>query len=630
MSFTIFQKTILEEKLFSFENGLRCKRLKKLGDFMHKNRYISGLDGLRALAVLSVIAYHLNLPFAMGGFIGVTVFFVLSGYLITSLIFSEWEKTKTIDLKSFWLRRAKRLLPAIFFLLIVLNILVPIFVPIATKNLHSDTIAALFYYSNWKYIFQHLSYFETYNTPMFLTHFWSLSIEEQFYIFWAIALFWFLKIRLKKGVIASLSFIFACFSAMWMAHLYQPGMDPSRVYYGTDTRLFSLLIGASFGLCFPIHHLRELKTLSSKFSLEFVGIIGLLVILYMVCFTNEYMSFLYYGGMFLLSITTGLLVISICSPANTWLSKFFSLQPLEWIGKRSYSLYLWHYPIITFMHSQVNTAGINYWEILLEIFVIFAFASFSYTFVENPIRKGKKIHLKRFALSFTLIMVMAISVSCNYSQPKQEQKSNVAHAIKNEKETKEVKVMAKTKEAEPIEETKTQTTIDTQNLINGTAIGDSIMIDATPNLQEGAPEISVYGEVGRQMADLKPIVQELKKNNQLGDVVIIELGSNGAFPKEMLEEVINMIGKNKKVILINTRVPRPWCPVVNQTLEDVAKEYPNTSVIDWYSASQNHDEYFVDDGVHLTSEGADVFANLIEKKLNEINPEKINKKSINQ
>jgi peptidoglycan/LPS O-acetylase OafA/YrhL len=603
---------------------------KKLGDFMQKNRYITGLDGLRALAVLSVIAYHLDLPFAMGGFIGVTVFFVLSGYLITSLLLSEWEKTNTIDLKNFWFRRAKRLLPAIFLLLIVLNIIVPIFVPNATKHLHSDTIAAIFYYSNWHYIFQHLSYFETFNTPMFLTHFWSLAIEEQFYIFWAIALFWLFKIRLKKGVIASLSFIFACFSAIWMAHLYQPGTDPSRVYYGTDTRLFSLLIGASFALCFPIHHLRKLK---NKFTLELFGIIGVLVILYMVCFTNEYMDFLYYGGMFLLSITTGLLVISICSPTNTLISKFFSLYPLEWIGKRSYSIYLWHYPVITFMHSKVNTAGINYWEILLELFIIFAFASLSYTFFENPIRKGKKIRLKKFALSFTLIMVMAISVSCNYSQPKPAQKSNVAHAIQKGNETKEVKAVAKTQEAKPVDETPTQTTTTTTKtpiLTNATAIGDSIIIDATPVLQEGVPELSVYGKVGRQMSELKPIVQQLKKNNQLGDVVIIELGSNGAFPKEMLEEVINMIGKNRKVILINTRVPRPWCPVVNQTLEDVAKEYPNTSVIDWFSASKNHDEYFVDDGVHLTSEGADVFASLIEKKLNEINPENINKKSTNQ
>jgi hypothetical protein len=276
------------------------------------------------------------------------------------------------------------------------------------------------------------------------------------------------------------------------------------------------------------------------------------------------------------------------------------------------------------MHSKVNTAGINYWEILLELFIIFAFASLSYTFFENPIRKGKKIRLKKFALSFTLIMVMAISVSCNYSQPKPAQKSNVAHAINKGNETEEVKAVAKTQEAKPVDETQTKTTTTTTKtpiLTKATAIGDSIIIDATPVLQEGDPELSVYGKVGRQMSDLKPIVQQLKKNNQLGDVVIIELGSNGAFPKEMLEEVINMIGKNRKVILINTRVPRPWCPVVNQTLEDVAKEYPNTSVIDWFSASKNHDEYFVDDGVHLTSEGADVFASLIEKKLNEINRE---------
>lgn len=572
--------------------------------------YMPGLDGLRALAVLSVIAYHVNLPFAQGGFLGVTVFFVLSGYLITSLLVWEWSMKHTIDLKSFWIRRAKRLLPGMFLLLLTLNLVIPFMKPEFASTLHSDTLPAIFYYSNWHYIFQNLSYFETYNSTSLLTHFWSLAIEEQFYIFWAIAMllgFKFLKNRISLFWI---TLGITVLSILSMVLMYHPNTDPSRIYYGTDTRLFSLLIGAGIALLFPSHQLAK-TTFSTreKWIFEVIGLIGIASFLWFVVSTNQYSGFIYQGGMVLASITTGLLVLSLALPSTVLVNAILKNKVLKWVGVRSYGIYLWHYPVITLMSDKINTNGLDYTKIVLEIAIIFILAAFSYTFVEKPIRDGNFKYVAKNAATIVAITCV-FSFSTTLVTKALHHEPSKHQAVQKEKTNKAV-----VKQANKEEEQKREKAIQALPTKKITAIGDSVLIDPTPFLKEKFPNLTADTQVGRQMWDINDVINGTKQAGGLGEIVIIELGSNGAFEEDTMKTAIESIGKETPIFFINTRVPRPWESVVNNSLEKITKEFSNTHIIDWHTASTGHDEYFVKDGVHLNPTGAKAYAEMIEQAL---------------
>jgi peptidoglycan/LPS O-acetylase OafA/YrhL len=609
--------------------------------------YINGLDGLRALAVLAVIAYHLNIPYTAGGFLGVTVFFVLSGYLITSLLVSEWEQTQKIDLRQFWIRRAKRLLPACVVLLIVLNIATPLLRPELITNLRQDTIAATFYYSNWHYIFQELSYFEAFEKPSLLTHFWSLAIEEQFYIFWAVVILFFLKIVKSRKAIFLFILLASILSAVWMTILHNPNLDPSRVYYGTDTRIFSLLIGASFAVIAPRHPLTKLK----KWLFEIMATIGLTVFLLMILYTNQYDSFVYEGGMALLSLTTACLVMSLALSPSLIVNKILEWQPLKWIGIRSYGIYLWHYPIHLFMNSNINTGGLNGLKIGVEITLTFLIAAISYTYVEKPIRQGAfRFNMKNSFVILTTVCLLLFFTNNNFIKENHNNEAE-AHEVEGHStvqyfglkeyphppvQNNFLEVISKPpaqnnqdKTSTPPDQPKNQQP-EKQAVTNNTgktpsapkvvtkkitAIGDSVLINPAPYLKKKFPNITIDAEVSRQMRHAQAIVTTLKKSNKLGEIVVIELGTNSPFPDKTLTSLIEAIGKDRKILLVNVRVPRPWESVVNKSLVVNSKKYSNTTVVDWYSTSANHNEYFVNDGVHLKPEGAKAYAAMIEKAI---------------
>ncbi|MGV3464386.1 MAG: acyltransferase family protein, partial [Heyndrickxia sp.] len=398
-----------------------------------KKRYIHSLDGLRALAVFSVIFYHLGFGWASGGFLGVCVFFVLSGYLITDLLISEKEGTGKIDLKSFWYRRARRLLPAMFTLLIVLLCWVVLFDRHFLSSLRGDMIAASLYFSNWWYIFHHVSYFESFNSPSLLTHFWSLAVEEQFYLLWPLLIVIGLKF-LSKRMVLFLTLFAASLSGITMAFLYQPGMDPSRVYYGTDTRAFSLLIGAALALCWPTNKLAVKVPFKSRVFLNLVGGFGLLILLWMLVHTNQYENFLYLGGMVLLSVVTAILLAALVHPASS-ISRIFDLKPLRFLGVRSYGIYLWHYPIIMLTTPAVHTEGISIFRVLFQIALIILLSSLSYTFIENPIRKNgfgvlwKKLGEFSYRRAFAFVgvsVILLISLLLLSNEPSAKANSKTA------------------------------------------------------------------------------------------------------------------------------------------------------------------------------------------------------------
>ena len=613
---------------------------------MKPTRYIRSLDGLRGIAVLAVIAYHFNFTWASGGLLGVTIFFVLSGYLITNLLLIEYERNDKINLKNFWVRRARRLLPGMITVLFFITAWATLFAQPFLDRLRDDFFPALFYYSNWWYIFQDLSYFEAMSTPSLLTHFWSLAIEEQFYIIWPLLLVAAFQCRLSKKQVVNLTLLLSLLSALLMALFYSPTTDPSRVYYGTDTRAFSLLIGAALAFIWPSHKMSNSIPVSLRRTIDVIGTVCLIAILILILCVNQYDSFLYQGGMLLVSLLTALLLAVLIHPASK-LSATMTFKPLTWVGERSYSIYLWHYPIILLTSPQISTNDASLVRILFQVVLTIVFAALSYRYIENPIRKGaigdfyKKIRSSEWTTKQitqwqwitvgSIILLICISFvgltnqSIGVSQSEISSSEAVQTSEQEKTSTEKVTVNLKQEETNNEEKTLSNSTEDNEEQnkeeaekspkaatdYNISIIGDSVMLNVEPYIKSIFPNTYVDASVGRQMYESTALIKSMSQNNQLGDIVVIALGSNGAFTSAQLSDVIASIGSERQIILINTRVPKNWESIVNQRLEDATEKDPTIRLSDWHSASSGHNEYFANDGVHLTQTGAKAYADII-------------------
>ncbi|MBJ8007671.1 MULTISPECIES: acyltransferase family protein [Bacillus cereus group] len=596
------------------------------------SRYMVGLDSLRGLAILGVILYHINFNWMPGGFLGVTVFFVLSGYLITDILAIEWKNNKRIDLKKFWLSRARRLLPGMLIMLIVTLAWITIFHSSLLVKMRGDSLAALLYFSNWWYIYHKLSYFDSFSQLSPLNHFWSLAVEEQFYVVWPFVIslgFYYIKKQSRMILFICLG---AIASALAMAILYEPGSDPSRIYYGTDTRAFSLLIGAALALIWPSSRLANKIIPQARLILDVIGGLALIIILIMFWKTNQYEPFLYRGGMVLLSLATALLVANLAHPASR-IAQFLRFRPLRWMGVRSYGIYLWHYPIITLTTPKVNAGEFSFTRAILQFLLIIIVAQISWKFIENPIRKGalkniriKNLKIRNLTLSGKLALICAVCISSiatfgltTASKEKENPQKEKVEAVQEEQAKHPVAVWEKPADEPPQnkEEQKEENPAQPKDPLTVTAVGDSIMIDIAPYLKSAFPNIRIDAKIGRQMSQAISAVEQLKNEGNLGSHVIIGLGTNGAFTKEQLASLIEVIGNERKIILINTRVPRPWESLVNEKLKEAASSYKNVVLVDWYSASVGNKAYFEPDGVHLTKTGAEAYAALVAKEVNQ-------------
>ena len=351
-----------------------------------------GLDGLRAIAVLAVIAYHLNFGWASGGLLGVGIFFTLSGYLITDILLTQWDD-KRLRLGDFWLRRARRLLPALFLMMIVVTLWVAIGHHSLLHELRGEVASAAIYVNNWWQISQHQSYFARFGPPSPLSHLWSLAVEEQFYLLWP----WLLlagvhlvrerrrPIRIRPRL-AAVTLVLAAASAIEMAVLYHPTFDPTRIYDGTDTRAFGLLFGAALAMMWPSRDLTTRVGHSARSILDAMGIVGLIAIGLLIWRTNQYSGFLYHGGIVLLSIATVLVIAAAAHPVSR-VGRAMGWEPLRWIGVRSYAIYLWHEPIIV-LTTPVFGRAIDPLRAALQVGATFVIAALSWRYVEDPIRRG--------------------------------------------------------------------------------------------------------------------------------------------------------------------------------------------------------------------------------------------------
>jgi peptidoglycan/LPS O-acetylase OafA/YrhL len=344
-----------------------------------------GLDGIRAMAVLYVIAYHINIPWAKGGMLGVGVFFTLSGYLITDLLLGHVRRHGNLGLSQFWLRRARRLLPALFLMLAAVSVYVALFDASQLAQVRRQVITAALYVGNWSTIAQHGSYFARFAAPLPLDHLWSLAIEEQFYLLWPWLLLLGIHVFRSRRRHAIATLVAAAASAILMGQLFHPGYDPTRAYEGTDTRAFGLLIGAALAMIYPSWTKLPARRPGLTNLLDLWGVIGFVVILLLVWGTNSFSASLYPVGFILLAFASAAMVAAVVNPASR-LAPILGWGPLRWIGVRSYGIYLWQWPIIVLAGS--STQGFDLVRAALEVTATFLIAALSWRYVEEPIRQG--------------------------------------------------------------------------------------------------------------------------------------------------------------------------------------------------------------------------------------------------
>lgn len=625
-------------------DGEQMRKDKK--SYSKQGQYITGIDGLRAIAVLMVLAYHLQFPFAKGGLLGVTVFFVISGFLITRILVSELGSTRTIDLKKFWVRRIRRLLPAVLVMVSVLIFAGAVWNRVLFTKTCSDLLSAIFCYNNWHQIFRNVSYFENAGMPSPLTHCWSLSVEAQFYLVYPLLLIFFAKFPdwRKRSACTTLLLAILSMGAMWV--LFDPSHDPSRVYYGTDTRVFSLLFGAflAFAAGDGSAKRKQKRTPASCLLRDAAGIAGLLVILYMTARTDGYSSFLYRGGQGLVSVCTVLVIGSLLNTDGIP-SRLLSAAPLKWISDRSYGIYLWHYPVILLISGGKKAP---LWVSILEILLTILLSALSYRFIETPIRHGiieksiavirgepetkrerrKQIRtLKRSIRAVSAAFVIAAGVLlCILFVPRENALEHIEELEQQEEKAKEI---AKRKTLEWKESAKpnpaqagVETALADEELLSGLRlllIGDSVAMGATDEFYSAFPSSISDVAVGRQTTESIGIYDTyVNVHGWNGDGVIFALGANGLL-YHSLDTLRDMLGPDRPLFLVTVRVPYvSWEGPNNEEIYAFTKARENTYLVDWYKISEGHGEYFAGDGIHLTYEGCQAYVNGIKEAAAEV------------
>ncbi|TDM02289.1 acyltransferase family protein [Macrococcus carouselicus] len=574
-----------------------------------KTQYLPGLDGLRAIAVISIIIYHLNPKFLPGGFLGVDTFFIISGYLITSILLREYEETGSLNLFKFYSKRIKRLFPAIWFLLITLFTYCVLFEQSILFQLKKDIIAAFFYVSNWWYIFDDVDYFQALE-PRPLQHLWSLAIEEQFYIFFPVALLLLLKKFSRRTAIITFS-VLAIISAVWMATLYYPGIQVSRLYFGTDTRLQTMLLGVLLAFIWPASRLKKNPPLSMKATISIVGILNFVILLFSFNLVSESSGFLYQGGFFMLGLMT-ISTIASCVHPDSLLKSLLSLPLLTAIGRLSYSLYLWHYPIIVLVEHHFVKGQLPAYAYVIEIALTVLFAWFSYHFIETPFRREGLSYFRfnrmvnRLPIVVILLALLGFAGFNFFSEKTSiEPKVYIAQTTGN---LSSPKILAPVKWTEETAESP-----DTQYL-SPLFIGDSILVDINLNLKELYPNATVDGEVGRSIYKAIPLANQYSYLNKKGQIVVLFIGTNGDFEIAQLNQLLDKFDKTK-IYLVTTRVPRDYESHVNSLMKEAASSRKNVEVLDWYAVSTNHPEYFAYDGIHLEYPGIQAMTDLFKSSI---------------
>ncbi len=583
--------------------------------------YMPGLDGLRAIAVLAVFVYHFHngggwLP---GGFLGVDVFFVISGYLITSLLLSEFRKEGRIDLVAFWLRRARRLLPAVGVLIAVVMVAGAFFDLGQISNLRGQALASMAYVTNWDLILSHQSYFEQFARPSLFRHLWSLAVEEQFYLLWPIAFAFFMTRfghrRVVIGVIAG-----AIASSLLMAILFDP-VNPNRVFYGTDTRATPLLIGVALAFFWHPERLKPKTGTLAPVALNAMGAIGLSMVVITFMTVHDYDISLYHGGFLLLSIWTAMLIAALAHPAAS-IGRTLGNPGMRWLGLRSYSFYLWHWPVLELMRPGIDVPLHGPVLFALQLGTTLALSDLSYRCVEQPFRHSTSwqrpdwTRIGRMGIAVgvtTVVLVVGWSGIVPKGHPGQLHVASAEITPKAKYVAHPISVTRAVSEASggrvPVKAS--AATGRRAKALPVLALGDSVMVDARNGLARLlGPRLTLNAHVGRQASGIIDLLHRYRAHGGLPDFIVLQIGNNGPLYSDDLERLHEALRGVLHVLLVNVEVPRSWQGEANSALSEAADSWRQAQLVDWHAVADSHGG-ITTDGIHLTEKGVELYSRLV-------------------
>jgi peptidoglycan/LPS O-acetylase OafA/YrhL len=628
--------------------------------------YRPGLDGLRAVAVIGVLLYHAGVRWMPGGLLGVDLFFVISGFLITSLLITELQRSGSIALAGFYGRRARRLFPALAAVLALAVGAMALFRPGDLVRFRGDLLASVGYVANWWFIVKHQSYFVASGRPSPFQHLWSLAVEEQFYILWPLGLLalWRSLTRARgRGAsrrtearaltrVGWYAVGAACLSASWMAYIavredLPYGADSSRVYFGTDTHACGLLLGvaaaaflaARYGSLWQRRPGRAART-----AFDLAGVAALAAVSWAMLRASEFSPGLYRGGFLLFAVAAAVAVTAVSRPGG-FLARVLGSKPGRWIGTRSYGLYLWHWPVFVYTRPQLDVPVTGTANVVLRLALTVVLAEVSYRLVERPLRNGRwrdwrAVNLPWRRVLATLTMAAGVALgsagvlSLGYAvyqiggQPAHGKPPTitsssshsipVAHTAVNRipsapssppTATASPSATPSTPSASPPAPA-TPAPLPLPDGHKVTAIGDSVMLGAVAGLTDALPGATVDAVEGRQASSAFSLIDGLVNTSHLGADVVLHIGTNGTIDPQALDGVLTLMG-DRRVTLLNLHVPRPWQDLNNATLAAAARAHPHVRLLDWNTAASAHPEWLWDDGIHLRPAGAAAYRDLI-------------------
>jgi len=595
----------------------------------------SGLDGLRGIAVLLVVLYHAGIWQIPGGFLGVDIFFVLSGFLITSLLLDEADRTHHIDRANFYLRRLRRLMPALICVLIFAVVAAALWAPDSGYGVRRDLPWALTSVLNWSYLFFNQSYFVNISRPPLLGHLWSLSIEEQYYVIWPLIIILSVKVRWLKNHYRSAIFLLAVSGAVastaWMRWLaindgYPIPHDPSRLYFGSDTHAMGLLLGSALATLIKPEKLAAKLTPDKKTALNVIAVGAIIGLAYYIFFVDELNESLFRSGFLVVSALTAGLITACIHKDLIW-GRIIDFSILRWIGRRSYGIYLWHWPVFLLLRPGIDISWPEPAVFALRITLVTIISALSYRYLEVPIRNGaiKKTWIRWKSLGIPrpsilragFFITLCISfIFCFVIVGKQPMPTAANDPVFNGITSVDIDPTA-TPSPAPSRSGPARPPSTAMPIKHGRVVvfGDSVVLSGRSALQDSLNSISIDAAVGRQPWEIAQRISLRRSQGRLSNFVVIHMGTNGLVTRENLAPILNQLRDRKRVVVVDVQVPRVWMKQTNKMIYSLIEKYPNVRLASWRLASKGHSNYFTPDGVHLTKTGGKVFARIIKQAL---------------
>ena len=571
-------------------------------------RHVPAIDGLRAVAVIAVILYHLDFSWIPGGFLGVDLFFVISGYVITRLLLDSIQRSGGLDLRAFYAARFRRLIPPLLFMIFVTTIIVGFWAPDTMRRFLIDTPFAIFGAMNWWLIFRETDYFESIGRPALLQHTWSLGVEAQFYVVWPLILLLVLRYFGKKRIpFAALLIAVTSGITLLIVSLQVDGSDASKVshvYFGTDTHSIGLFLGAALAVSWIPQNLQETVSRRAQDFIDGIGIFGFLGIIAAFLFIDASDPTLYKIAFPLAGIFGVAILVSIVHPASRF-APILSSRPFIWIGERSYAIYLWHWVIFQITRPEYDLEGSTWALYALRVLLVFALADISLRLVELPVRtglidywfKGMKYRTKRVQIRQKITVFLAVTLIAT---------STSAVAVRavaiGDKQLNEIK--------QQIEQPFIPPALDEGGLW---VTGDSVILGIRSELGLVENIGLINARVGRQASEL---LEEIRRDKEKMSeaTVIFNLGNNNKLTEEQVSLIFQELADQPRIIVVNAAVPRAWLEENNALIKKYADLY-SANLVDWASISEAHPEYFAPDGVHLVPAGVRAYVDAISKVL---------------